>query len=449
MAGALFIFLAGAARAQDAVVSSDPARISVSGRIDLTAAWRGAALNEAAAWVPGGSALRGGDTFVLPDLAVRFDLVAPGWRAAVEIGNTPLDFDSFDPRLQNARLGESASLEVDLRQAWVDLFEAARLGLQPLRWDPGGRGDPLFFDPAAAESPWGELPDATVPPFPALGTSTVPQTRRDVLHPLGLSVRLDAITVFALILAEGGPSSADEVAAGASVLFPLGPLQAGAIGVLLAGGDGDRRVGTIGISLQLDAAPFSIGAEAYAQAGTAGRLDADGDGDEEDLRARGGAFRVAARWSGPAWARIALAWVSGDDEGTDDREGRFLSYEDNDASMIVEGNEFGLDVDSNYRTIQVSAGFETEVLGLRIQPRALIGLFALDEKVPLPPDPLAGGRSNRLGTELDAGVDLPWSPQVLFYMGAAILLGSEVLETFTAERDDSTFLATAGLRLRF
>lgn len=451
LAGALFIFLSAAAGAQE----EEPVKLSLSGEIGMTWAWRDRRVNEAGLWTPGGlpagSPLGEADTLVLPDLAVRLDIEGSFGRAALEGGNAPLDFDSFDTRLQDARLGESGALEIVLRQAWVEVFGGARLGVQPLRWDPAGRGEPLFLDPTGAESPWGELPDATVPPFPPLGTATVPQTRRDSMHPVGLTARIEDLSFFALVILEGGTAADDEVLAGAAWSPPLGPLRAGLIAALLAGGERAERVGTIGASLALESAPFSLWAEGYLQAGRAGRLDADGDGDLEELRARGSAVRLAARYAEGIWVQLALLWLSGDEKGTDDEEGRFLSYENNDATLIVEGNEFGLDVDTNYRSVQLSAGFEAEALGLRFQPRALGAFFVFNEEVPLPPDPAFGvsGRSDDLGVEVDLGVDVPWSRHLTLSAAAGLLFGSGALEEFTAARDDRASLVTAGLRLRF
>ncbi len=466
--GALFIFLAPAAGAQE---EEEALKLAVSGRIEMTGAWRDRAVNEASLWTPGGlppgSLLRRSDTLVLPDLAVRLDLEGPFGKAAFEAGNQPLEFDSADTRLQDARLGESGALEIVLRQAWVELFGAARFGLQPLRWDPAcpepgrgacpepsrgaGRGHPLFLDPTGAESPWGELPDATVPPFPAMGTNTVPQTRRDGLHPAGLTARLEDLTMFALVMVEGGSAAEDEGLAGAAWSPDLGAFRPGLIAAILTGGGRARRVGTVGGALSWVSDPWTLSAEAYLQFGRTGRLDADGDGGQESLLAEGSALRISARYAAGFQAEVMLVWVSGDEEGTDGREGRFLSYENNDATLIVEGNEFGLDIDTNYRSVQISAGFEAEALGLRLQPRLLAALFALNEKVPLPPDPAFGvsGRSDDLGLEVDLGLDIPWSESLVFSFAAGFLLGSGVLEEFTADGHDRTFLVTAGLRLRF
>jgi hypothetical protein len=450
LAGALFLFPAALARAQD-----QPVRITISGEIGAAFAARDGTINEGALWTPGGlpstSPSRDHDTFVLPDLSARFDVEGTVWHAVLEIGNTPLEFDDADPRLQNDRWGEAASLEIDLRQAWVELYGRARLGAQDFAWDPGGRGHALFLEPSAAESPWGELPDSTVPPFPAAGTNTVPQTRRDTMHPVGLTVRAWDMTAFALAVGEGGPSSSDDALFGATFNRSFGGFRLGTVGSLMAGANPQERVWTAGASVGYDAAPFFVSAEGYLQGGTAGEVDTDGNGSADLLKAEGTAVRVLARVGGEWWLQGAFVRVSGDDDPTDEEEGRFLSYENNDATLIVEGNEFGFDIDTNYLSLQGAAGGQLTLLGKVLQPRVIAALFRLIEEVPLPPDPASGvsGRDDDLGLEVDAVLDVAWSPRVTLTGGAAVLLGAGVLEEFTSDREDRASLFTLGFRLRF
>lgn len=415
--------------------------VTLSGEVGMTWASRDRVLNEASLWTPGGGALREGDTFVLPRISVRFDVEGGPVRAAVEIGNPVLDFDSADPRLQDDRLGEATALGFRLRQGWLEIFDVARVGAQDFLWDPVGADAPLFLAPSGAESPWGELPDSTVPPFPASGTNTVPQTRRDTQHPAGLTARTEEITLFALVMLEGGSPSRDEGLWGAAVTRTFDALRAGAVVALMTGGERKQAVWTGGVTLALDLEPFTLAAEGYRQFGSAG----------DDLRASGSAVRAGVRYAGEVWARGAFVRVSGDRRGDDDREGRFLSYEDNDATRIVEGNEFGLDVDSNYWSGQLSAGFGLDVGEKRLRPRVTAAIFRFLNAVPLAPDPVpgVGGRSKALGTEVDAGVDLDWSSRLSFTAEASMLLGSGVLEEFTLSRESRTILLTLGLRLVF
>ena len=444
----LLLWLAAAAFSQE-----DPGQvwITVTGRMDLTYVSRDRRINEASLWTPGGlaagSPLRQGDTFVLPDIALRFDLSSPAGPAAVEFGNLPLHFTSGDPRLQEDRLGALSAVKFDLLQAWIEPVDGLRLGLQDFVWDPMGRGQPLFLAPSASESPWGELPDSTVPPFPASGTNTVPQTRRDRLRPVGITATIDALdlTLFELLVGEGGELRFDESLTGAIVQRSFGSLRLGGVLVLLSGNslfrDHDRQVWTAGLAASFAEGPFFVGAEGYLQRGDAGNRN----------RAEGSAVRATVRYADGVRLQATATRVSGDRRGDDRKEGRFLSYEDNDATLIVEGNEFGLDIDNNYETVQASIGVPFTVGGTPVTPQVLVAFFRFLEAVPLPPDPPFGvsGRSRTLGTEIDATLEAAVSRQLSVGLSGAWLFGADALRNFTAARADHAWLATAGFRLRF
>jgi len=449
-AAALLVVLASPLAAQD----EGQVHIVVSGRVEMTYAARDGRLNEAAFWTPGGlaasSPARDADDFVFPDLALRLDINSPIGTSVVEFGTLPLHDTNADPRFQQDRLGGSSALSLELLQAWIEPLESLRFGLQDFVWDPLGRGHPLFLAPSRCESPWGELPDSTLPPFPASGTNTMPQTRRDRIRPVGVTARRDNLVLFALLLAEGGDRKLDESIAGAVYDRSLGDFRLGATLTFLAGnsawGDHDRKVGTAGIAAGWEPGVFSVGAEGYVQRGNAG--DYPG---LSSVRAGGNALRLIARYAEGLRLQLTATRVSGDRRGDDRKEGRFLSYEDNDATLIVEGNEFGLDVDSNYETLQLIAGYPFELGGVPLQPQVTLAGFRFLQAVPLPPDPPpgVGGRSRTLGTEIDATLDVLYSPRVTFTLAGAWLVGATALQNVTALRDDGAWLYTLGFRLRF
>lgn len=409
--------------------------VTVTGRADLTYVVRDRRINEASLWTPGGVPGRDADTFIHPDFALRLD-IGPG---TVEFGNLPLHFRGADPRLQQDRLGESAALRIDLLQAWLEPAEGVRVGIQDFAWDPVGRGHPLLLATSRSESPWGELPDSTVPPFPASGTNTVPQTRRDRPRPVGITARIDPLdlTIFALVIGEGGAVRFDETVTGGSYETAVGDFHLGAVYAFLAADslfrDHDRQVWTAGATASFTHGPWFVGAEGYLQRGDAGGRS----------RAQGSATRLVARYANGVRLQATATRISGDRRGDDRREGRFLSYEDNDATLIVEGNEFGLDIDTNYETVQVSAGYSYVTL--------TAAFFRFLEAVPLPPDPPAGvsGRSGALGTEIDGSLEVPVNGQVTVAAGAGWLVGARALENFTSRRESQSWLLTAGVRLRF
>jgi len=440
-AGALLFFLAASASAQE----PGPVGITISGGIEMTWASRDRVINEASVWTPGGlpagNPLRAADRFILPALSIRFDVETSPVHAAFEIGNPVLHADSADPRFQEDRLGETRAIDFRLKQAWIEILGFLRVGEQDFVWDPTGLGEPLFLAPSGSKSPWGEIPDSTVPPFPASGTNTVPQTRRDRRYPVGATARLDEVTLFALLLAEGGPPSADESLYGGALTETFDILRASAVAAFMKGAGAKQEVWTGGVALTADLSPFVLGLEGYRQFGSAG----------VDLRASGSAVRGVARYADGGWAQAVFIRVSGDRRGDDRREGGFLSYEDNNSTLIVEGNEFGFNIDMNYWSGQLSAGTSVDWGGRKFRPRATAALFRFLQAIPLPPDPPAGvgGRSRALGTEIDAGLDLEWSARLTFSASAGVLLGATALEGFTLSGDNRAALITGGFRLTF
>jgi len=275
----------------------------------------------------------------------------------------------------------------------------------------------------------------------------VPQTRRDRLRPVGIAARIDDLdlTVFSLVVSEGGSDRFDESLTGAIAETALGKARLGGVLAFLAGDsrfrDQDRQVWTAGLTASFAAGPFFAGAEGYVQRGDAGGRN----------RAEGNAFRVIVRYADGIRLQATATRISGDRRGDDRKEGRFLSYEDNDATLIVEGNEFGLDIDTNYETVQVSAGLPFEAGGTTLLPQVLVAFFRFLEAVPLPPDPPFGvsGRSRTLGTEVDAMLEAAVNRQLSVAAGAAWLFGADALQNFTATHATHAWLATVGFRLRF
>src|SRR5204862_5760726 len=213
---------------------------------------------------------------------------------------------------------------------------------------------------------------------------------------------------FALLAAEGGSQGDDEFLSGGTYETSIGDFRLGGVLAALAGHH-DRLVGTVGLTAAWSASGFSVGGEGYVQRGDAGSYPGT-----SGVRAEGNALRLVAGYAGALQIQVCAVRVSGDRRGDDRKEGRFLSYEDNDATLIVEGNDYGLDIDNNYETVQFSAGIPIPAGGTTIYPQVLVALFRFLEAVPLPPDPPFGvsGRSRTLGTEVDATLDAALNRQL-------------------------------------
>lgn len=97
---------------------------------------------------------------------------------------------------------------------------------------------------------------------------------------------------------------------------------------------------------------------------------------------------------------ISYWYISGDDDDPDAGTNRDLvTYENIDSTLIIEDNDYGLDVDSNYWALKVQTG--VNLRNLLAEEVQLQFLYALFQTVDSP-----GGTSHRLGEEFD--VRLIW-----------------------------------------
>jgi hypothetical protein len=197
--------------------------------------------------------------------------------------------------------------------------------------------------------------------------------------------------------------------------------------------------------------PLEFGGEAYLQFGDAGKVAG------ETLDAVGWAIRARAKWhlAEKVWFEAGYVFLSGDDNGLDDEEGRFFSYENNDEFLIIESNEFGLDIDNNLQSWRTALGFPmVDAEGDDFPPLMAVlrvGGFRFVEKVPLSPDPFAGTvrRSDNLGFEVDLTLRLPISRQIWLDATGAVLFGADALESFTLHGEDHAEAMTFGVHLQF
>ena len=209
------------------------------------------------------------------------------------------------------------------------------------------------------------------------------------------------------------------------------------------GGGDSGRLWTVGAQGAMEKGSLTGRLEGFFQFGEVGGRDAQGS----VLRA---SLRVDLD---PLWGTIEYLWVSGDEDGSDNKEGRFLSYEDNDTAPLVEGNEFGLDIDNNYSVFRISMGYLWKFSRNKnpIQLETRINYFTLEHRVPLFPDPQfdISSRSRELGIEWDLNASYNLSEVIQLHAGVSALFASEVLEQFTSEGEESAWLTTVGTSFRF
>jgi hypothetical protein len=166
-------------------------------------------------------------------------------------------------------------------------------------------------------------------------------------------------------------------------------------------------------------------AEGYRQFGRLAR-GVDKDGYAVRVGVRAVIERVEHSWFGEL-----SAWeVSGDADPFDDEDGTFQSYENEDALAILQSNNYGLDIDANYRGAALSAGARG-LCGFDIWIEA--GTAAFVHR----PRNDAGARfaPRGLGYEIDLEVRWPCAQGVQLSMTAALLFDSPAMDALAGRRE--------------
>jgi hypothetical protein len=130
------------------------------------------------------------------------------------------------------------------------------------------------------------------------------------------------------------------------------------------------------------------------------------------------------------WVEFMYMYLSGDDGGYGGDPGKlfhanedFVSFEDNDATLIVEENDYGLDIDNNYWKIQVAAGASLSPLFNGEYDVNVKVLYAFFEAIDTP----FSVRDN-IGHELDVIFTWNYSQDLSFQLGAGWLWGNETFQ---------------------
>lgn len=481
---------------------------------------------------PGGNSTEGAD-FFWGRLTLRVQAhIADNVHGFLELETQSIDAGFIQPwgnttghgAFETATAPHVEQLYVDINQLWSDHI-SFRIGMQDVIVDLRGAdrsGGAFFADLSESESAWHGVNLAGFLPSGA-GVSTTrgrPVTFRDTNEPVGVRFRYESIAedsidfkVWLLPVvggeAVGGESPAeDEAMYMANLDWYLPDIgEDSKLMVLVAwlqGGDAGTN-GLNGTGRDMDVITFGLGidvrgigdpglelfAEIYLQTGSAGRTAAlafpgvDGTAGTADdiavagnqkLDAGGLAFNVGLRYDaldtrGHPWFEVSYTFLRGDDKvgtGDGDYDG-FISYENVDDFAIVEGNDLGLDVDTNYSAIKVKGGlrFSSEHGQDNIHLDLKVGFFSFDEEIngaqttagavagvaggvaALGGTVLTPSFEDDLGMEVDAKLTYHFNDQLSFHLLLAFLAGAEALEGFTADTDDNTWMMNVGMNLRF
>jgi hypothetical protein len=338
-------------------------------------------------------------------------------------------------------------------------------GIQDIRYEPigaGPLGNPLtgtalLLDVTEAESPWRDvgidanLNGAYDPPGEVVLNPI--NTYKDTIEPVGLklSYQTEQFTLDTLIfpaVMEGLTTTTDETIYGFYVTAPLAGVGKGSqfFGclTLFSGSMKEQNVYTLGLGTllkDLGMKGFEFFVEAYAQFGKAGRIIIAGE--EEDWGAKGrlihGGFKYAME---EAWIGLSYLWTPGDGDVGDDEMEMFVSYEDNDGTLIIESNDLGFDVDHNYSKIAAEGGFLFAV-GAEEKNTALILRIAMcgfDEEV---------NQEDDLGTEIDVLIKYNYSKNISFIFAGGYLFGADALEPLTTDAENRAYMYAVGTVVSF
>ncbi|GEM_PF-3326599 len=371
--------------------------------------------------------------------------------------------------------GEELGLFVD--EASVTLNELFNPGLKltagivPVSFDVRGKGSAFFFDPRHSSTLTKNISGTTVVGGTTVGGTGTVLGFSDELQPAGthLVYSKDAISLGLYLLPaiiEGGAQTEDEAAYGVWFFYALESVGKGSrVGALvnwsttggapvggLSGGLTDHNNNIFTIGLGGDIQGLVEGLELYLEIYFQfGRTD-------DAHTARGWAMQLGGQYNLPnnennIWFGLNFKYVSGDTDVTDERSSGFVSYENVNDTIVLEDQYFGLDLDTNYWTIQGSVGAAftagSGALKNNVEVSLLFGFFKLAQDVGT--DGAGNGETDDIGHELDLRAKLWVSKQVSFDTAFGILFGSDIAEDAKGVDDGNrtTFLWTVGTNVRF
>lgn len=115
-------------------------------------------------------------------------------------------------------------------------------------------------------------------------------------------------------------------------------------------------------------------------------------------------------------------YISGDDDDPNrETNNDLVTYEDIDTTLIMEDNDYGLDVDQNYWAIKFKTGCSLKPLtkeDIRLEI-----LYAHFSAIDAP-----GNRSKRMGDEVDIRVIWEYSPDLMFALSCGFLFNSRYMK---------------------
>lgn len=446
-------------------------QIQLSGRVDMKYAFRDGTLNEAGENLRLGRSNATGsgaslkpkefrDNFAFGRITLRLDVdVRDTVKTVIEVENKSTNgYEASNATNYGVHAFGHDTADLDIEQVYLDLDRCMtdrlyiRMGVQDVRYTLRPGGDSFFADLSESESFFEGTHNG--------GRAVRNSLDRDTLEPVGLRLHYDLwdwlmaelVTVTAI---ERGNLRNDE---SLHLLYVNGTdgrnLAFFGLAALTNGNPGRRgdEVWTFGIGL--DRFSSDKAWEAFGQVYTQfGELYEDAGLSPGNLDKRRvwayqvGLRRYADRW----WLEVLHEYRSGDNRPTDTQDNAFQSYENVDTLLILEDDEVGLDVDTNYKALKaaVEVGpieLSSQVREIRL--RADFGFFKSDEPWFLGTQKYVDGEQN-IGSELDTKILWAYDPSTTLSFTLAWLANSEILERLTPSEEESAFATLFGVDVRF
>jgi hypothetical protein len=339
-----------------------------------------------------------------------------------------------------------------------------RFGIQDIKYILRPNDGSLILDVTEAES------------FFKLVNEQYPFFIRDTIEPAGLLLGYpisdkERLDFFMLTNIERGKFAHDESLFGLTYKYlPKKGKKFSGLILLTTGGspnpDGtqgrDQAVFTFGVGTCIDNLLFANSQfyfEGYVQVNEAGRNNFG-----ESLRARGSATRTGYQQNfpefyGTPYFDLQFIYISGDNDYADTKEGRFLSYENNDRLLILENNEYGLDWDSNYFGFVLEIGitikwtpfytrpiepeevpFKREITEAKIPVIIKIAYLKLARNLIV-----LGQKTDDLGVEIDLVAGYQIAEKVYLQLCFAELFNSRICYYLSNEMDNKMRMFTVGI----
>ncbi len=345
------------------------------------------------------------------------------------------------------RMAEN-EFDLHIEKAYIEIQDflwenlKLRTGIIPLKYSLRADGQSFFINFAESESPFSTRPDT---------------------HSIGIMGRYQPdprvelyIDSFYFVTSETSFSRKDETIAGINIDFDFSKEFHGEDGSTtnLA-----RFVNLIFTTIQPDnrSPIWSVGIgfdyfwqaepiiESYGEA-----LFQFGKYNKQDHLAFGGYIGTKIGWEKSDWKPfidVSIWYLSGDDNNSKRKKNNdIVTYEDIDSTLILEENDYGLDIDSNYWAIKFKTGVNLKpITKEEMRLEVLYGHFGVIDA--------PSHYSKYLGDEIDIQLIWEYSSDLVFKLSGGYLFNSRYLKSFFNEAGrhgkKNTFMIRLETMLRF